>query len=259
MNIIYQIKHVRFNNLWVDIPLVAFVKQGIKKVYFNDEIYEIKEGEMVVLPNGVDFHSENIPNQNGIYEACCLNIESDFFIKVNKHFNIIAQEKPTPLKITNGVEDIANAFFNIEKSPNSQNLPDEILQLRKQELVFWLARHNYFLSINKNINIKSAVSRIIFSDISFEWTLETIAKKMGIGVSNLRHKLAQEGTSFQKIIIEARMIQALELIQTTNKSISNIAFCVGYSSVSRFSERFKTRFGISPKTLSLHEKNIIKG
>ena len=253
---IYQVKHVRFNNLWVDIPLVLIVKHGIKKIYSNDEIYEINEGEMVVLPNNFDFHSENIPNQNGIYEACCLNVEAEHFLNANAHFNISNQNKPVPIKVRNGIEEISSAFFYFS---NAENVPQEILQLRKQELVFWLAKNNYFLPINKDYSLKSSLTKIILNDISYEWNLELVAKKMGIGVSNLRRKLADEGTGFQKILNEIRMLRALELIQTTNKSVTNISYCVGYSSVSRFSQGFKKRFGILPKTLSLHEKNIIKG
>lgn len=253
---IFQVKQVRFNNLWVDVPLVVYVKQGTKKIHSNDEIYEIKEGEMVILPNNFDFQNENIPNQNGIYEACCLNVEEEHFLTTNVNFNFSNQNKSAPVKITNGLEEIGSAFFYFA---NTEKIPQEILQLRKQELVFWLAKNNYFLPINKDNSLKSSLIKIILNDISYEWNLELIAKKMGIGVSNLRRKLADEGTGFQKILNEIRMLRALELIQTTNKSITSISYCVGYSSVSRFSQGFKKRFGILPKTLSLHEKNIIKG
>lgn len=260
MYTIYQVKQARFNDLWVEDPLVALVKQGTKRVYFGDEIYEIPEGGMAILPNNVEFHNENIPNANGMYEAHTLNIEKEIFQNANHQFNAKFLSKPVPLKIDNGLKELSAAFYNIfRKSDEVNYIPIDIVNLRKKELVLWLANNNYFLEINSNKNIKSEVFAIINGDIEFDWNLEIIADKMGMGISNLRRKLNEEGTGFQKILTEARMMHALGMIQTTNKSITEIAFCVGYSSVSRFSERFKERFGVSPKTLSLHGTNIIKG
>jgi AraC-like DNA-binding protein len=42
------------------------------------------------------------------------------------------------------------------------------------------------------------------------------------------------------------MTTALTLLQVTDRPVAEIAYQVGYQSASRFSDRFKRRFGFSP-------------
>jgi len=67
--------------------------------------------------------------------------------------------------------------------------------------------------------------------------------------STLRRKLKAEGTSIQEIKDQTRMGFGLHLLQTTKKSISIIAQECGYQSQSRFTSRFKDRFGLTPTEL----------
>ncbi|MDZ7897534.1 MAG: AraC family transcriptional regulator [Arcicella sp.] len=54
-----------------------------------------------------------------------------------------------------------------------------------------------------------------------------------------------EQTIFE-FIRENRMIKARHLLQSTNPNITEIAYNVGYSSLSSFSQSYKNYFGISP-------------
>jgi AraC-like DNA-binding protein len=65
----------------------------------------------------------------------------------------------------------------------------------------------------------------------------------------LRRKLKLEGTSVQDIKDQARLGLALHLLQTSSNSIGMIADKCGYQSQSRFTERFKKRFGLTPSEL----------
>ena len=45
------------------------------------------------------------------------------------------------------------------------------------------------------------------------------------------------------------MAYALSHLQTTRRSIDDIAHACGYASASRFAVRFRQRFGLSPRAL----------
>ena len=64
-----------------------------------------------------------------------------------------------------------------------------------------------------------------------------------------RRKLKSEGTSVQEIKDLARQSLGLHLLQTTRDTIGLIAETCGYQSQSRFIERFKKRFGLTPSEL----------
>ncbi|HHZ2514549.1 helix-turn-helix domain-containing protein, partial [Escherichia coli] len=55
--------------------------------------------------------------------------------------------------------------------------------------------------------------------------------------------------SFQSILDDVRLNNALSAIQTTVKPISEIARENGYKCPSRFTERFHNRFNITPREI----------
>ena len=67
--------------------------------------------------------------------------------------------------------------------------------------------------------------------------------------STLRRKLKAEGTSLQEIKDQSRLGLGLHLLQTTQDPITLIAEKCGYQSQSRFTNRFKGRFGLTPSEL----------
>ncbi|WP_236942666.1 helix-turn-helix transcriptional regulator [Ewingella americana] len=64
--------------------------------------------------------------------------------------------------------------------------------------------------------------------------------------ATLRRRLVEEQTSFRTLLQDIRMHHAMTLLQTTRWSLSQIADACGYRASSRFSLRFKQRFGCSP-------------
>ena len=61
---------------------------------------------------------------------------------------------------------------------------------------------------------------------------------------------AAHGTSFNALVIETRLVAAQYQLIRTNERISQIAYEVGFSSLSHFSRLFRARFGITAKTMS---------
>ena len=81
------------------------------------------------------------------------------------------------------------------------------------------------------------------------WISKDIAQSVAMSEATFRRRLADEGQSFTGILLDVRMTLALTLLQVTDISISKIAYQVGYESASRFSVRFKKRFGFSPTAI----------
>lgn len=67
----------------------------------------------------------------------------------------------------------------------------------------------------------------------------------------LRRKLQAEGTNLQALKDQIRLGRGLHLLQTSFLSVGEIAFVSGFQSQSRFSEKFKARFGLTPSELRL--------
>lgn len=78
--------------------------------------------------------------------------------------------------------------------------------------------------------------------------VETISHEMGISRAQLYRKIKSiTGISPNDIIREARMKRAERLLETTDKSVSEIAYEVGFSSPSYFTKCYREFFGRTPK------------
>lgn len=77
--------------------------------------------------------------------------------------------------------------------------------------------------------------------------VETISHEMGISRAQLYRKIKSiTGISPNDIIREARMKRADRLLKTTDKSVSEIAYEVGFSSPSYFTKCYREFFGRTP-------------
>ena len=75
-----------------------------------------------------------------------------------------------------------------------------------------------------------------------------VAAELGLSDRTLRRRLAADNTSFQALVDECRIRQAvLEITRTNSVSISEIALRLGYSEHSTFSRAFSRCMGVPPQ------------
>ncbi len=87
----------------------------------------------------------------------------------------------------------------------------------------------------------------IDENFSQKITLEEVAKLVLISPNYLSHSFTKVmNISFQEYIAINRLNHAIELIISTDKSITDIANSSGYSSVSHFNKVFKEKYGLTP-------------
>jgi len=92
------------------------------------------------------------------------------------------------------------------------------------------------------------VNRIIEDNLDNEnFSVEELAEKAGLSRSMLHRKLIKiAGKSASDLIMEKRLTRARELLEHDVGSASEIAYKVGFNSVSYFHRAFKKRFKVSP-------------
>lgn len=75
---------------------------------------------------------------------------------------------------------------------------------------------------------------------------EDVARDLGMSARTLARRLSDEQTSFQKILEQFRKSLASNYLKDSDLSLAEIAFLLGYSGLSSFSEAFKRWTGQSP-------------
>jgi AraC-like DNA-binding protein len=86
----------------------------------------------------------------------------------------------------------------------------------------------------------------------YDIKLDSFCEHMGYSRRSVQRALNFHSTTWRRLILEARMNTAAELLSKTNDSIGDIAHEVGYSSHSLFTKNFTSRFGKSPSTWRNH-------
>ena len=90
--------------------------------------------------------------------------------------------------------------------------------------------------------------RAIFMDrmVTGKFTEEQIAQQLELSLRSLQRRLRAERTSYQQLLDETRLELALQYINRTQLSVSQIAPLLGFSDSSNFNRAFKRWLGLPP-------------
>ena len=80
-----------------------------------------------------------------------------------------------------------------------------------------------------------------------DFTVERIGEEMGMSRVQLYRKVKQlSGMTPVELLRKSRLVRGRQLLETTDRSISEIAYDIGFSAPSYFTKCFKDEYGISP-------------
>lgn len=237
-----SIKEQKLLNVPIAKPLLIVVLSGDKELGMNNELI-CHSGDFIFLSDSPAINMRNIPKDK---EYFALLIEFDYQDFNGLQINASTKKDYFIGKTTSTLEKCLQQFVEI-----SQWAPKQLWSLRKREIITLLCHmgHREILSLLGSPQIKDRLHEMFVEQGFHELTMEQICEQLAMSESTLRRKLKLEGTSVQEIKDQARLGLALHLLQTTRHSISLIADKCGYQSQSRFTERFKMRFGLTPSEL----------
>ena len=78
-------------------------------------------------------------------------------------------------------------------------------------------------------------------------SIELVAAIAGQSTRTLQRKLADEGLTYRELLTTVRYETAIELLQNTDRKISDIASQLGYADPTNFSRSFRRTAGVSPR------------
>ena len=81
---------------------------------------------------------------------------------------------------------------------------------------------------------------------SGEISFDRVARRLHMSGRTIQRRLREEGTSFKKLLDEARRELAEEYIRDPRFTLLEVAFILGYSDYSSFSHAYKRWTGTAP-------------
>jgi len=237
-----SIKEQHLLNVPVVKPLFIAVLDGEKKLGKDGEIV-CCAGDFIFLSDSPAINMRNIPKEKE-YFALLIEFEYEDFIGLGPYS--VGEQSFSLGEISIALEKCLQQF--VEWSLFS---PQALWALRRKEILQLLCHmgHRDILSMAAPHKLGQKIHALFSQQPSEEVSLAIICQQVAMSESTLRRKLIAEGTTIQEIKDQVKLGFGLHLVQTTSHSIVYIAEQCGYQSQSRFTSRFKGRFGLTPSEL----------
>jgi len=223
-------------------PLLVIVLSGDKELGKKNDMI-CHSGEFIFLSDSPAINMRNIPKDKS-YLALLIEFDYDDFAGI---------------PITDS--DVVDFFIGSTTTSLQQCLqqfvesvawaPKTLWSARKKEILMLLYHlgHKGLMSMMGKPKLSHKIHDLFQGEEDYQITTDQLCDHLAMSDSTLRRKLKLEGTSVQEIKDRARMGLGLHLLQTTNLPISLIAEKCAYQSQSRFTQRFKGHFGLTPTEL----------
>jgi AraC-like DNA-binding protein len=234
----------QFRALFSQQPMILRVREGEKYVACDDAQHVMAAGQMGVIPAHLSLVVENRLSSRRHFAAEAICISPPLLAEM--------AGKMTPahsaFKSTRHDRAIA-AFDRAVSALQDPHMPEGLREHAVREVLLWLCEDGIGFGQVLLPSLEAKIRSLLAKAPHRNWHANEVAKELAMGESTLRRKLTQAGTTFQTLLIDARMAQALALLQTTHMPVNRVAMEVGYESASRFSVRFRSRFGVKPSDI----------
>ncbi|MFC4633340.1 ATP-binding protein [Dokdonia ponticola] len=245
-----------------DLPLVLIIEDNrdvaqylkvcLREKYQTIHATDGNSGIQMAYDNIPDIIISDVmmPNKNG-YEVCA-TLKAD---ESTDHIPIIlltakVSEEDRLTGLTHGADAYLAKPFNQEELFTRLN---QLILVRKK-LINKLEQYGFSSVLSEKVEnpqtkfVQQVIKVVLthLEDVNFGPTL--LAEKMHLSESQIYRKLKSITDKSTAVFIRSvRLQKAKELIQTSNKTISEIAYEVGFNDPSWFSRAFKVEFGTSPR------------
>jgi AraC-like DNA-binding protein len=147
-------------------------------------------------------------------------------------------------------DDLQVTLEHCVHSVDACQISDQRLKHRLMDLLIALSERGHRFVYETLRPITSERLRALISEApERHWTAQEASRELAMSEATLRRRLAGEQARFEELLVDVRMHHAMMLMQTTPWSIPHIAQACGYKSRTRFTERFKERFGCLPSSV----------
>lgn len=243
---------------------ISYVLKGTGSCIIREKKYYVKEGDVLVI-NNIDLHTWLAGNKTSMYLVSIFFLpellykpgDNDFnldflsvFFNRGKYFT----PRISNCKITKKISKlILKIHLNVKKKDKYYKITSKTLL--QEVIVYLLDYYKEHISSSREIydqNYKKIVKiRDIFvllnNSFNQNITLEEAAKTANISPQYFCKVFKKvTGTTFKEYLVKLRVDKAKELLLKNNLSITDIAYQIGFESLSYFYRAFKKFTKMNP-------------
>ncbi|HFC04187.1 MAG TPA: helix-turn-helix domain-containing protein [Rhizobiales bacterium] len=235
------------------VPTAMMTIIGQKNVTVEENTYRLTAGDVFLLPEDVSFDVQNVPDpQKGRYLGIAIRFDAETLALFRTLYgNRFDNWDLTPRWHARGPgKAIAAASdwiswirrYASDQTQTRHRMVELLLVFASQGIA-----GNLILKLHHSW--KHRLKQLFLLDPARPWRMDEVCRKLAVSESTLRRHLSEENIGFRKLLEEVRLEHGMGLIMSSDMLISQVGLGCGYQSQSRFAERFRKRFSMSPMEL----------
>lgn len=249
------------NELFITSYMFVYIINGKKIIHTDAKSIEVGKGNAFFAKKGAYIVSERVSSETGVFESLIFFFEDRFLLNFIKE-HVRKKDVGTQTVSQSGIFPVRMSPFlklNIESvlphfaktTPNAKNL----LNLKFQEVLLNLLDsdvNNEFHAFMQSIGQekKKDLADIVESNLTKQLNIEELAKLSGRSLTSFKREFTQTFGMPPRIWINRRRVErAYTILSTSDRSVTDVCFEIGFSNLSYFIQLFKNCYGITPKKL----------
>lgn len=223
---------------------IYYLEKGECHYFIHNKSYEVKEGDLILIPEGVIHHTTY---KEGIHSRKLLYCSQAFIP------SSVAGRLPSLLYLYRNeavADEIKKIFSDIEREYSSPDVFSQGIVAAKVELLFFILvrNENQAPKTSEGNAYVSAAVEYIRKNFSGEISLSDVARHVSVSPEHLSRIFKKEtGFGFSEYLTLVRLQKAEELLRNEKTlSVAEIAYRCGFNDSNYFCEKFKKSYGVSP-------------
>src|SRR5258705_4571577 len=249
-NPLFLISH-RIFTIFTKIKLSISERPGLRlEALLTGEINFSANGEKIKLKAG-QYHLTELPLLTTLFKSdtSCSIFITHYSAELLEQIGIDVLPSLQPKKMPEGMANLINELLH---NPYEENLRDFYYENSVRELLFFHLTNGKDpvpeKLEDKDIAVIYQADAIMASNLHEHFTIEKLSRLAGTNEFKLKKGFRQLfGMGVFHRLLFRRMEQAKMLLETTNKSIGEIAELAGYDTVAGFIHAFRREFDMTPR------------
>lgn len=241
---------------WTHLNYFAYVLGGKKKWQTSDKEFIVADGEAIFVRKG-SYVSQKFINED--FCALLIFVPDEFIKSVLTKYPLPVPTRQVAVSEIDSIlrvkmDDTLTMYFNslLSYFPKPEAPPKELLKMKFEELILTMLSSVHHQDIASYFRIVSESSRVSIpgvmeANFMRNMSLEEFARLSARSLSVFKNEFQEiYQMSPGKWLIKKRLEYARYLVESTDKSVLDIAFEAGFKNASHFIRIFKETFGQSP-------------